>query len=89
MYYGDLYETNVNIRLMRTLYCNWKSKFWSAVSVYKHAHLANRKKTSGPRFLFVRKSVGWYLMYQFNSCDAGNRTMVTNDRKYAIMFTTC
>ena len=89
MYYGDLYKTNVNIRLMRTLYCNWKSKFCSAASVYKHAHLAIRKKTSEPRFLFVRKSVGRYLMYQFNSCDAGNIIMVNNNRKYAIMFTIC
>ena len=74
---------------MKILHCNWKSKFWSVASVCKHAHLAIRKKTFGPRFLLVRKSVGRNLMYQVNLYDAGNITMVNNDRKYAIVFTIC
>ena len=74
---------------MKILHCNWKSKFWSVASVCKHAHLPIRKKTFGPRFLIVRKSVGRNLMYQFNLYDAGNITMVNNDRKYTIVFTIC
>ena len=87
MYYGQLWKSNVNIQLMKTLHCNWKSKFSIVASVCKHAHLVIIKKTFGPRFLLVRKSVGWNLMYHFNLCDAGNIIMVNNDIKYAMVFT--
>ena len=87
MYYGQLCKSNVNIRFMKALHCNWKSKFWSMASVCKHVHLAFRKKTFWPRFLLVRKSAGRSLMYQFNL--RGNITMVNNDIKYAVVFTIC
>ena len=61
MYFGQLWKPNVNIRLMKILYCNWKPKFWSVASVCKHIHVAIKKKTFGLRFLFARKSVGQNL----------------------------
>ena len=81
MYFGQLWKPNVNIRLMKILYCNWKPKFWSVASVCKHIHVAIKKKTFGLRFLLARKSVCWAeLTYHFSLCDAGNIIMVNNDK---------
>ena len=89
MYFGRLQKSNVNIRLMKILHCDWKSKFWSVASVCKHAHVAIKKNAFGPRFLLVRKSVERNLMDHFSSCDAGNTVIVNHDKKYDMVFTIC
>ena len=87
-YFGQLWQSNVNNLLIRILRCNWKSKFWSVAFVYKQAHVAIKKKTFGPQFLLVHKSVGGTLIYHFSLCDAGKIIIIINDiKKYGKVFT--
>ena len=81
MYFEQLGKLNVNIRVMKILHCDWKSKCWNVASVSKYAHVAIKKKTFGPRFLHVRKSVRQNLMYRFSLNDARNIIIVNNDSK--------